>query len=95
MVLNKINIDRLRKDTVIVYLAASPGVILRRTVNDAEERPLLKVANPTRTIKELLRFRKPFYEQAADITVNTSKLDVNSVTEQIIARLKEYEGFSL
>jgi len=95
VVLNKINIDRLRKDTVIVYLTASPGVILRRTVNDAEERPLLKVANPTRTIKELLRFRKPFYERAADITVNTSKLDVDSVTEQIIARLKEYEGFSL
>jgi len=95
LVLNKINIDRLRKESVIVYLSASPGVILRRTANDAEERPLLKVANPTRTIKELLRFRKPFYERAADITVNTSRLSVDAVAKQIIARLKKYEGFSL
>ena len=80
---------------MIVYLSASPGVILRRTANDAEERPLLKVANPTRTIKELLRFRKPFYERAADITVNTSRLSVDAVAKQIIARLKKYEGFSL
>ena len=34
VVLNKINIDRLRKDTVIVYLTASPGVILKRTVTE-------------------------------------------------------------
>lgn len=95
VVLNKINIDRLRQEAVIVYLTASPGVILKRTLNDDEERPLLKVAEPTRTIKELLRFRRPFYERAADITVNTSRLDIESVVEQMITSLKEYEDFSL
>ena len=33
IVLNKINIDRLREESIIVYLVASPEVILRRAVN--------------------------------------------------------------
>ncbi len=95
VVLNKINIDRLKQEAVIVYLTASPGVILKRTLHDDEERPLLKVANPARTIRELLGLRKPFYERAADITINTSKLGIKTVVEQIIARLKEHEDFRL
>jgi shikimate kinase len=94
VVLNKINIDRLRKESLIVYLTASPKIILKRTSNDAEERPLLKVANPTLTIQELLRFRKPFYERAADIKIDTSKLDVEAIVEQIINKLKEDESFN-
>ena len=93
-VLNKINIDRLKKEAIIVHLTASPRVILRRTLRDSEERPLLAVANPALTIKELLRFRKPFYERAADISVNTSRLDIDPVATQIIARMKDYEGLS-
>ena len=95
VVLNKINIDRLKKEAVIVYLTASPRIILERTSNDAEERPLLKVANPVLAIQQLLRFRKPFYERAADITINTSKLDIDSVVKQIITKIKEHEGSSL
>lgn len=94
VVLNKINIDRLRNESITVYLSASPRVILKRTSNDAEERPLLEVANPTLTIRELLRFRKPFYERAADITINTSKLDIDTVVEQIISKVKADESFS-
>ena len=95
VVLNKINIDRLRNESIIVYLTASPQIILKRTSNDAEERPLLKVANPALTIQELLTFRKPFYERAADIKINTSKLDVDTVVEQIINKLKQDESFNL
>ena len=87
IVLNKINIDRLRKECLIVYLTASPGVILKRTSGDKNERPLLKAASKALTIKELLRFRKPFYERAANIKINTSKLDIDSVVEQIISKL--------
>jgi len=94
VILNKINIDRLKKDSVIVYLTASPKVILER-VSDDEERPLLQVTNPALTIQELLRFRKPFYEQAADIRIDASKLDINAVTEQIINKVKQNEDFSL
>ena len=88
LVLNKINIDRLTESSGIVYLTASPGVILERVSNEAGQRPLLEVANPIQTIRELLRFRKPFYERAAAITIDTSKLDIDAVAEQIIEKTK-------
>ena len=84
IVLNKINIDRLRESSRMVYLTASPNTILKRTSGEPGQRPLLEVDNPTQTIRELLKFREPFYERAADITVNTSRLNIESVTEQII-----------
>ena len=89
IVLNNINIDRLRAGGGIVYLTASPGAILKRVSNEAGQRPLLEVDNPALTIRNMLKFRKPFYERAADITINTSKLDINAVAEQIIEKLKE------
>ena len=95
VVLNKINIDRLRQQSRIVYLTASPRVILKRVSGEAGERPLLKAANKALNIRERLDFRKPFYERAADIIINTSKLDINSVAEQIISKLKDDESFNL
>ena len=94
IVLNKINIDRLRNESVIVYLTASPKVILKRTSNEEEERPLLKTPNKSLGIQELLKFRKPFYKRAADMEINTSKLAINSVAEQIISKLKDNESFN-
>ena len=95
IVLNKINIDRLRQQSRIVYLTASPRVILKRVANEEGQRPLLEVDNPTLTIREMLSFRKPFYERAADITINTSRLDIDAVAGQIISKLKEDESFDL
>ena len=95
IVLNKINIDRLRQQFRVVYLTASPGVILKRVANEEGQRPLLEVDNPTLVIREMLSFRKPFYKGAADIKIDTSKLDIDSVAEQIIEKLKEDESFDL
>ena len=94
VVLNRINIDRLRKESAIVYLTASPRIILKRISNDAEVRPLLKTPDKALQIQKLLRFRKPFYERAADIEIDTSKLDIDSVVEQIVTKLKEDESFN-
>ena len=94
VVLNEINIERLRKGCIIVYLTASPRVILKRTLSNENERPLLEVSNKAQRIQELLRFRKPFYERAADIKIDTSKLDISSAVEQIIKKVKEDESFS-
>ncbi len=95
LVLNKINIDRLRENARTVYLTASPRVILKRVSSEKGQRPLLEVDNPTLTIRELLKFRNPFYGRAADITIDTSKLDIDAVAEQIIEKLKEDESFDL
>ena len=94
VVLNKINIDRLKQECLIVYLTASPGVILKRALADETERPLLKTPDRARQIEQLLKFRRPFYERAADLTVATSRLDIDSVAGQIIEKVKENEGFT-
>ena len=94
LVLNKINIDRLRNESIIVYLTASPSAILNRIPSEGKEIPLLNTPDRALTIQELSRFREPFYERAADIKIDTSKLDINSVAEQIIEKLKEDEGFN-
>jgi shikimate kinase len=87
IVLNKINIDRLNEKAVVVYLMASPEVIQERVSTNGVVRPLLKKSNKATAIKELIAFRQPFYERAADIKIDTSKLDIEAVVEQIIARL--------
>jgi shikimate kinase len=92
IVLNKINIDRLRKECVIVRLTASPQEIIRRTSADTDERPLLAVPDRARQIEELLKFREPYYQRSADITIDTSRIDVATTAGRIVARLKDYEG---
>jgi shikimate kinase len=94
IVLNKINIDRLRKECIIVFLTASPEVILERTSLDKNERPLLRVPDRASEIEELLKFRQPYYERAADIEIDTSKLNIDSVAERIMEELREDESYS-
>jgi len=95
IVLNAVNIERLRENARMVYLTAPPGVILKRVANEEGQRPLLEVDNPALTIAEMLSFRKPFYEKAADIKIDTSKLDINAVAEEIIGKLKNDESLDL
>jgi shikimate kinase len=92
VVLNKINIDRLKQECMIVYLTASPEVIMKRTSSDRNERPLLEGTDKASEVRRLLQFRKPFYERAAGITIDTSKLDVDSVVARIIEKVKENES---
>jgi shikimate kinase len=93
IVLNKINIDRLRQECLIVYLTASPAIILKRTSEDKNERPLLKTPDRASQVRELLSFRRPFYERAADIKIDTSKMNIDSVAERIMENLKENESY--
>ena len=89
VVLNKINIDRLRKECIIVRLQASPQAIIERTSDDTDERPLLAVPDRARQIKELMELREPFYMQSADITIDTTGASVGAVAGEIMKKLKE------
>lgn len=95
IVLNKINTDRLKESSVVVYLTASPKTIQKRVSGEAGQRPLLEVEDQLKTIKEMLKFRGPFYERAADITVNTTRLTADAVADEIIKRLREDESFDI
>jgi len=93
IVLNQINIDRLKKRSVVVYLKASSSAVMERTKSDAGKRPLLNVNDRAAEIEKLLEFREPFYQRAADITVDTDYLSVNQVAEEIVGKLGAYAGF--
>ncbi|WP_333654172.1 shikimate kinase [Dissulfurispira sp.] len=83
-VLRQENMDNLRKNGVIICLTASPETILKRTSNN-NDRPLLQVDNPLQKIKELLEFRKPYYEKA-DIMIDTEGKSPIEVAEEIIEK---------
>jgi shikimate kinase len=93
IILNTINIDRLKEESVIIYLMASPAVILKRTAGDKDARPLLDVTDRLQRIKTMLKKRQPYYRQAAEITINTSGLTIASVADKILEALKNYESY--
>jgi shikimate kinase len=88
VVLNQINIDRLKKNASIILLEAKPEVILKRSLYDKAVRPLLKGDDKKAKIKELLSFRQPLYKRAADITIDTSDMDIGLITDKIIKLLE-------
>jgi shikimate kinase len=94
VVLNKINIDRLKQNSVIVWLTASPEVIAERIAYDREGRPLLQGKNTLSHIRSLLNFRKPYYKRSADFEVDTSNLEIDSIIKQIVDKLKENADFN-
>ena len=94
IVLNHINMDRLKQSALIIHLTAPPSTILKRVSREVGRRPLLEVDNPLATIRELLKFRKPLYEWTADITVSTAELSVEAVVDEIIEQLKRNDSFA-
>lgn len=88
-VLRQENMDVLREKGVIVCLTARPETILQRTSKN-NDRPLLQVDEPLKKIKELLEFRKPYYEKA-DIMIDTECKTPIQVAEEIIEKAKEWK----
>ena len=88
-VLRAENMDALKKNWVVVCLAATPETILRRT-STSKNRPLLEVADPLQKIRELYDFRRPYYEKA-DIIINTDDMGPLQVAEEIIKIVRSRE----
>lgn len=81
IVLDKQNIEIMKKTGAVVCLTADPDVIIKRTKNN-KDRPLLNVPNPREKIEFLLKSRAPFYAQA-DFTVDTSYIAIEEVVRKI------------
>jgi shikimate kinase len=87
IILNPLNIERLRQNGILIYLKTSPKWILKRT-QDGTDRPLLQTKDPMGKIKELLKKRKSLYEQA-DITVLTDAKTPAEVAQDVSKILKK------
>ena len=86
VVLDKENVSSLKENGVMIYLKVSPEIILERTKHYSH-RPLLNVAEPKKKIQELLEARKDYYNQA-DLTIDTSDLNVEEVVDKILNIIK-------
>jgi shikimate kinase len=89
-VLDATNVARLRAAGALVCLTADADTILRR-VGDVRRRPLLAGDDPRGTIERLLRERRPAYDDAADLVLDTSERTVDQVVEEIRQRLGRLE----
>ena len=82
------NVVAMRESGTVVLLTASPEVILER-VKDSDERPLLQGHKDVSYIAVLMEQRRPRYEAAADITVDTSQLTIEEVCRQVLRQVTE------
>lgn len=84
VVVNKINIDRLKRNGILFLLKAPANTILQRNLKEKGKRPLLKVEDQVTEIEKLLKIREPLYESSADYVINTANLNIEQVAEEII-----------
>jgi shikimate kinase len=88
IVLNTINIDRLKQESVLIWLTASVPSILERLKTTGDTRPLITGKDRENQVRSLFNYRQPFYERAAEMQVDTSDLTVKQVADYIMAKLK-------
>ena len=86
VVLREENMKNLKRSGPVLCLTASPEAIFNRIKNEIH-RPLLRVPDPEKRIKELLAARAPYYAKA-DHTIDTTKLTMTQVVDEITALVK-------
>ncbi len=83
---NKKNVESLARRGVIIWLKASPEIILKRVMTEGGKRPLLNVEEPLIEINNMLKERLPLYQQA-DTAVDTDYITPRETAREIIRKL--------
>lgn len=81
VVLNPDNIKELQKNGILICLNATPEEIYKRVGNE-KYRPLLNVEDPLKRIRELLDYRRPYYNRIA-LQVDTTGKSIQEVADEI------------
>jgi shikimate kinase len=84
-VLDADNRRHLAERGFVVYLRTPVETLIERTRHDTS-RPLLRTADPERTLREIISTREPLYLEVADLVLDTSKLSVKQVIRRIMGR---------
>jgi shikimate kinase len=95
MILDPDNVAALRKGGLILWLKADRDTLLERMATDPRtpfQRPSLTGGEAREELEEVLTFRNPFYEEAAEAGLDTSLLDVEAVVEQVLSIIRERRG---
>ena len=92
IVMDEENVKNLKQNGWVVWLKGEPDVLRERMAKEegsGKVRPSLTGADPLEEIKEVLSVRKPFYERAGDLVVDTTNLSIGDAAALIIKNLPE------
>jgi shikimate kinase len=88
IVLRPENVVLLKRLGTIVWLNADEVTLFERA-SRRNTRPLLHNDNPRAVFSDLFRTRAPIYKTAADVEIDTAKLDHDQVAERILSKIEE------
>ncbi len=87
VVLNKFNIENLKKHCHIILLKANLEEIYKRSKKDGVEiRPIINYVDPKKEIEKVLNNRRPYYEEAAEMVIDTTKKKVQQIVREIVIK---------
>lgn len=81
------NVTKLKESGVLVWLQADIDTLLKRIGEDKERPPLLAGISRREEMETISKERKPLYQRAADLTVNTENKAPEEVADQVISLL--------
>jgi len=83
------NRTEMRQNGIVIYLKASVHDLWQRTRND-RNRPLLQTDDPHAKLAEIFQQRDAFYQQAADIVIQSGKSGVHTLMLQVVSNIEEF-----
>ena len=90
IVLDAANIEAMKSNGRVVWLAARAATIRKRMRSDQNTeafRPALTQKGTLAEIEELLAERSPYYESASDFSVQTDDLPVDDIVKRILKKI--------
>jgi shikimate kinase len=90
-VLNPVNADHMKSNGILIWLRATPETIITRMLQDQsteEQRPSLTSKGLDDEIRDTLKQRTPIYEQAADLSIDTDDIDIETVCARALNELE-------
>jgi shikimate kinase len=89
IILSEENRATLRRLGPVVWLDANPDILFER-VSRNKKRPLLQSENPRATFDALLAARRPIYEAAADVRIDSTGLSHDDAARIIIDETQRF-----
>lgn len=80
------NVELMKNSGYVVWLTATPEAIYER-VKDSTERPLLNGNMNVPFIQNLMESRREKYERVADIVIDTTGKEIESICEELLQKL--------
>jgi 3-dehydroquinate synthase len=86
-ILNPQSRAHLKSRGLVIYLRAGVSSILQRTGHD-KNRPLLQTADPRARLEQLTVQREPYYQEVADLIIETGRPNVQYLVQTIVSYLE-------